>query len=261
MAVVAAAFVVGLFVGSFLNVCIWRLPREEQVVRGRSRCPACRRTIAWHDNIPVVSFMLLRGRCRACGIRISWRYPLVELITGVAIAATAARWGLTVPGCVYAVLTCALITASFIDASEQIIPDVITLPGVALAVAASVAWPSLHQASGHPEALGLSLLGALAGGGSIWGMGALGQWCFKKEAMGGGDVKLMALLGALLGWQRILLVFFLAPILGSVVGLPMKLRHGDELIPYGPFLSVAALVALWWGDGMIAWYWHTVGGF
>ncbi|MBI4227593.1 MAG: prepilin peptidase [Candidatus Omnitrophica bacterium] len=255
------AFLLGLFVGSFLNVCIWRLPREEQVVRGRSRCPACGQTIRWHDNIPIASFLWLRGRCRACRAPIHWRYPAVELLTGLALAAVALRWGVSGPGLVYAVLLCALIVASFIDAAEQIIPDVITRPGLGLAIAASAAWPVVHGVAGRLEAVGQSLLGAAVGSGAIWLMGLIGRWLFKKEAMGGGDVKLMAMLGALLGWPRILLTFLLAPMLGSLVGIPMKLRRGDELIPYGPFLSLAAVIALWWGDGLIAWYVRQLGGF
>lgn len=261
MAGVAAAWVAGLFIGSFLNVCIWRLPREEQVVRGRSRCPRCGQTIRWHDNIPVASFLCLRGRCRDCRAAISWRYPVVELLTGLALAAAIARWGLTGPGLVYAAMLCALIVVSFIDAAEQIIPDVITVPGLAATIAASVLWPSLHQAHGRWDALGISLLGAAAGGGAIWLMGAIGRWVFKKEAMGGGDVKLMAMLGALLGWRQILLVFFLAPIFGSLVGVPLRWRRRVEMIPYGPFLAAAAVVVLWWGDAMMAWYWQKLGGF
>ena len=257
---VLIAWLFGLFIGSFLNVCIWRLPREEQVVRGRSHCPACGATIRWFDNIPLASFIGLRGRCRACRGRISWRYPAVELLTGLALAAAIGRWGVTGPGVVYAVLLCALIVVSFIDAAEQIIPDVVTLPGAALAVAAGLAWPALHGTESRMAALQASAVGAAVGGGSIYLMGLLGRWLFKKEAMGLGDVKLMAMLGALLGWPRTLLAFLLAPVFGSVVGIPLKWRHGTELIPYGPFLSLAAVLALWWGDAIIAWYIHGVLG-
>ena len=260
MAVVIAGLL-GLIVGSFLNVCIWRLPRDEQVVRGRSHCPACGAMIRWHDNIPLVSFIRLRGRCRACRGRISWRYPAVELLTGLALAAAIARWGVSGPGVVYAGLFCALIVVSFIDAAEQMIPDVITLPGLALGVAASAAWPALHGTGNRVASVQASVVGALVGGGSIYLMGLVGRWLFKKEAMGIGDVKLMAMLGALLGGPRALLAFLLAPIFGSLVGIPMRLRSGAELIPYGPFLSAAAVLALWWGDRWIGWYWHTVGGF
>jgi len=262
MAVVAfVVFLLGLFVGSFLNVCIWRLPRGEQVVRGRSHCPACRQTIPWYDNIPVASLILLKRRCRFCRAPISWRYPAVELLTGLTLAAVASRWGMTGPALTYAALLCGLIVVSFIDAREQIIPDVITLPGLGLAILASLAWPALHGTGHRGWAAGHSLLGALAGGGSIYLMGVLGRCLFKREAMGGGDVKLMAMLGAVLGWQRILLAFFIAPVFGSVVGVPLRWLRGMELIPYGPFLSLAAVVALWWGHAIIARYWHIVGGF
>lgn len=261
MAVMIAAFVIGLLVGSFLNVCIWRLPREESVVRGRSRCPACGRTIPWYDNIPLLSFAWLGRRCRFCRAPISWRYPVVELLTGVVFAAVAARWGMTGPGLVYAAWLAALIVVSVIDAREQIIPDIITVPGTGLAVLASACWPSLHGTSSPVAALVSSLHGALLGAGAIALMGMVGEFVFRKEAMGQGDVKLMALLGAILGGPRVLLAFFLAPILGSIVGLPLRILRKQELIPYGPFLSVAAVIALWWGEALLASYWQSWGGF
>lgn len=257
MAVIA--FVIGLIVGSFLNVCIWRLPREEQVVRGRSHCPACSHLIPWYDNLPLVSFIWLRRRCRFCRAAISWRYPAVELLAGVSLAAVVARWGLTGPALVYAALLCALIVVTFIDAREQVIPDVVTVPGTALAVVASALWPSLHETASRGGALGASLLGAAVGAGATYLMGVVGQWLFRKEAMGLGDVKLMALLGAVLGWQRVLFVFFLAPVLGSLVGVPLRVVRKQELIPYGPFLSVAAVIVLWWGRELVAWYFQLIG--
>src|SRR3989338_2077522 len=258
--VTGLTFVLGLFVGSFLNVCIWRLPREEQVVRGRSHCPACGVTIRWYDNIPLASFVLLGRRCRQCRAPISWRYPAVELLTGLAPAAAVGRWGMTGPALVYGALLCGLIVTSFIDAREQIIPDGITLPGTALGVLASVVWPALHGRQSHWGGLGPSVLGAVVGGGATYLMGLLGQWMFKKEAMGGGDVKLMAMLGAVLGWQRVLVTFLIAPILGSLVGVPLRILKGVDLIPYGPFLAVAAAIALWWGRPIVAWYAHALMG-
>ena len=260
MAVVA--FLVGLVVGSFLNVCIWRLPRDEQVVRGRSRCPACEHPIPWHDNLPLVSIVLLGRRCRFCRAPISWRYPAVELMTGCMLAAVVSHWGVTGPAVAYAALLSALIVVSCIDAKEQIIPDVITLPGLGLALAASGLWPAVHGTTSRGWALGAGVVGALVGGGSIYLMGVVGRAIFKREAMGIGDVKLMAMVGALLGGPRILLAFFVAPILGSLVGVPLRILRGADLIPYGPFLSLAAVLSLWWGDAVIAWYARgLVGGF
>lgn len=258
MAVVA--FIAGLFVGSFLNVCIWRLPRARSVVRGRSHCPACRHVIPWYDNIPLVSVVWLTRRCRFCRAPISWRYPAVELLTGAAFAAVVGRWGLTGPALVYAAWVSALIVVSFIDAREQIIPDIVTVPGTGLAVLASAFWPALHGTANPAEAFVHSLHGALLGAGAIALMGAVGEYLFRKEAMGQGDVKLMALLGAVLGWERILLTFFLAPVLGSLVGLPLRVLRKQELIPYGPFLSVAAVVAWWWGGALIGRYVSAFGG-
>lgn len=260
MALVIFTVIGGLFIGSFLNVCIWRLPREEQVVRGRSYCPGCRHLIAWYDNLPVVSFILLGRRCRSCRAPISWRYPAVELLTAGGVAAVVSRWGITGPALVYAAVVCSLIVVSFIDATHQMIPDEITLPGVGLGLAASVAWPALHGTAHRGAALLQGAVGALVGGGAIYLMGLLGRWMFKKEAMGGGDVKLMAMLGAVLGWQRILLVFFIAPFFGSLVGIPLKLWRRTELLPYGPFLSMATVVVLWWGAPLVTWYRQTVGG-
>ena len=254
MAVLIGAFLVGLAVGSFLNVCIWRLPRDEQVVRGRSHCPTCKRVIPWFDNIPIVSFVRLKGRCRFCRAPISWRYPAVELLTGLALVAVVSRWGVSGVSLVYAVVISSLIVVSFIDAQHQIIPDLITLPGVMLAVLASLLVPSLHGTAHRGLSVARSVLGVAAGGGSIYLMGILGEFLFKREAMGGGDVKLMAMLGAVLGWQQVLLAFFIAPVLGSLVGIPLRLLRRQELIPYGPFLSVAAVIALGWGQTLIAWY-------
>ncbi len=257
LAVVSPLFLLGLVVGSFLNVCIWRLPAGEQVVRGRSHCRDCGHPIPWRDNIPLISFLALRGRCRFCKARISWGYPVVELATGLLFVALFLRFGFAAKTLVYAVLGAALILVSATDLREQIIPDQVTVPGLPVGIAASLLLPELHGTSSRPVALALSLAGVAAGGGLLWAIGTVGSWIFKREAMGGGDVKLMAMVGALLGFPKTILVnLFLAPLLGSAVGLVLKLRFKKEVIPYGPFLSVATLAALFWGDGIIHWYWN-----
>ncbi|MBI1953666.1 MAG: prepilin peptidase [Candidatus Omnitrophica bacterium] len=254
---VSAVFLLGLVAGSFLNVCIWRLPAGEQVVKGRSHCRACGKTIPWHDNVPVLSFLALGGRCRFCKAGISWGYPATELATGLLLALLFLKFGFSAEFLVYAALAAALVVASGTDLREQIIPDQVTLPGLPIAVGLSFLVPSLHGVSSRWAGAGLSLAGAAAGGGFLWLIGAAGSRIFRREAMGGGDVKLMAMVGAVLGFQKTILAnLFLAPLAGSAVGLVLKLRYKKEVIPYGPFLSAGSLAALVWGEAIIGWYWN-----
>ncbi len=248
-------FILGLMVGSFLNVCIWRLPEGEQVIRGRSHCRRCLKTIPWVDNVPLVSFILLRGKCRFCGTPISWTYPAVELATGLLFVSLWGRFGLTGVSTIYAALGAALILVSVIDARKMILPDEVTLPGLQLGVIFSFFFPILHGVTDRWAGLWASVLGAVVGAGFLWIIGTVGSWIFKKEAMGGGDVKLMAFVGAVIGVPKVLLVnLILAPLLGSVVGLVLRLRYKQELIPYGPFLALGTMVAIFWGDGILSWY-------
>lgn len=258
--VFAALF--GLVVGSFLNVCIFRLPRHcMSVVRPRSRCPRCLRTIPWYDNIPVLSWVALRGRCRGCRAPISPRYAAVELLTGALFAWAAARqlWGPNDPGAreaavflVHAWFLGSMVVCAFIDVDFRILPDEVTLPGVVLGLAVSAAFPFLHE-GGLPGAIGnrhlaglaVSALGAVVGGGTLWGVGVVGKLVFRKEAMGFGDVKYMAMIGSVLGWKGVLLTFVLACLFGSLVGVGKFVavrRMG--YVPFGPFLSAGALVML-----------------
>ena len=256
-------FVFGLMVGSFSNVCIWRLPEEEQVVRGRSHCRSCNRVIPWYDNLPLVSFILLRGRCRYCRAKISWIYPAVELVTGLLFLLVLARFGLTVVALIQGVFAASLIVVTVVDARTMTIPNEITLPGLWIGIGLSFLVPALHGVSTRWGSLWASFLGALTGWGLIFGMAVIGRWIFRKklqsigeeEAVGGGDLKLMAMVGALIGAPKVLLVILLlAPIAGSLIGLVIKFRFGRDLIPYGPFLSLGTLMVLFWGDGMINWY-------
>ncbi|MBI3322061.1 MAG: prepilin peptidase [Candidatus Omnitrophica bacterium] len=254
---VALAFAFGLMVGSFLNVCISRLPEGEQIIGGRSHCPRCKQMIHGYDNIPLLSFVLLKGRCRACTQPISWVYPAVELATGLLFAAVFARFRFSPAGFVYMALGAALIVLTVIDLKEMILPDEITIPGIPIAIALSFLVPCLHLADTRWEGLMRGLAGAAVGGGSLLVIRTLGTWFFKKEAMGLGDVKLMAMVGALIGPGKVLLVnFILAPVLGSVVGIAVLVRRREALvpIPYGPFLAIGTLAAIFWGDALIAWY-------
>jgi len=243
------AFVFGTVVGSFLNVCIHRLPKEESIIRPRSRCLACDTPIRAFDNIPLVSFILLRGRCRACGNRISWRYPLVEGLTGVLFAMTVARFGVTLQTAFLLALLSGLVAASFIDLDHQIIPNVITLPGIPLGLVAGL-WlrepPLLDR-----------LIGTLVGTGFLYLVLFYGGAIYGQEAMGEGDLNLIALVGAFLGWKAVVVTILLGCLFGSAVGLTLMAfrRLGRrQHIPFGPFLSLGAVVALFWGDRLIGWY-------
>ncbi|HEV3027177.1 MAG TPA: prepilin peptidase [Planctomycetota bacterium] len=274
----------GLNIGSFLNVCIFRLPRNcMSIVKPRSRCPKCLSWIAWYDNLPVVSWCALGGKCRHCQNPISIRYTLVELLTGALylIAGWRALYGAPAPGWPQAVdfaieawLLGAMIVCTFIDLEFRILPDEVTISGLVIGLAASAAFPFLHGATGpgpmgihvarafrwypghglpweigepHVASLVASLFGALAGGGSIWMVGVLGKLVFRKDAMGFGDVKYMAMIGAVLGWRGVLLTFVIACLAGSLFGIGKFVavrRMG--YVPFGPFLSLGALAMLFW---------------
>lgn len=240
----------GLVIGSFLNVLIHRIPAGKQFVKGRSACPGCGALIKWYQNLPVVSYLFLRGKCAACKARISFQYPLVELLNALAYMYFFYRFGWTPDLAVFAFLVSSLIVIFFIDLKHQIIPDVITLPGIILGLAVSLI----------PGGLGIlpSFIGMLVGGGSLYLVAMLGDWLFKKESMGGGDIKMAAMLGAFLGWQKVLFVFMASAAIGLVVSVALmvvsaKLRE-TRIVPFGPFIAVAAMLAVVWGDQIIAFY-------
>jgi leader peptidase (prepilin peptidase)/N-methyltransferase len=243
------AFLFGTTVGSFLNVCIHRLPKEESIVTPRSHCPACLTTIRAVDNIPLLSFALLRGRCRACGNPISWRYPLVEALTGLLFALTVAQFGVTLQTAFLLAFLSALVVMSFIDLDHQIIPNAITLPGIPLGLLAGLLL-------GEPPLLD-RVIGALVGAGFLYLVLFYGGALYGQDAMGEGDLNLIAMVGAFLGWKAVAVTILLGCLFGSVVGLLlMAIRRVGrrQHIPFGPFLSAGAIVALFWGDRLIAWY-------
>lgn len=244
-------FILGLIVGSFLNVCIYRLPRGESIISPPSYCPHCHKGIPWFCNIPLLSYVCLRGRCRFCKKAISFRYFAVELITALLFISLFNHFGLTAIFIIMSLLTAGLIVATFIDWQHKLIPDLITLPGLAIGLLASFVFPELQRTQIHLLGLGKSLLGVLVGGGAIYAIGVLGKAIFKKESMGGGDVTLLAMVGAFIGWEKVLLAFFVAPLFGSIVGIILKLKDKREYIPYGPFLSLAAVISIFWGDEII----------
>ena len=241
---------VGLVVGSFLNVCIHRLPKGESLVRPASRCPVCSVPIRWYDNIPVLSFLLLGGRCRGCGGRISWLYPAVEALTGLLFLLTMLRFGLGVRTIFLLAFLCGLVVVTFIDIDHQIIPHAVTLPGILLGLIASFITrnPSPRDAAA----------GALVGAGLVYLVAVYAEVAFQKESMGGGDVNLLAMIGAFLGWRLALLSFFLAIVAGAACSLALvgaRVLSRKDRIPFGPFLALGAVMALFVGDRVIDWYW------
>ena len=251
--VVVLAGVVGAVFGSFLNVCIlrWGAEPKESVVRPPSRCPRCGRGVAWYDNVPVMSWLLLRGRCRHCGEPISIQYPLVELTIGILWALLVWRSGPTLEALRGSVFGTILLGIAMTDARAYVIPDEFTWGGLGLGLVFALA--------GGVQALGHALLGASVGFGLLWLVGAAGTWVLKQEAMGGGDIKMMAMVGAFLGWQGVLLTIFLGALLGSLVFVPLALAGRKQLVPFGIFLAAGAAVAYLAGPPLFAWYLHVMG--
>jgi len=244
-----ASFVLGAIVGSFLNVCIYRIPAGESIVSPPSRCPGCGSGIRWYQNIPILSWVVLGGRCAACKQSISPRYPLIEGLNGLLFVLISHSFGLAWATLVYWLLAAALVVITFIDLDHQIIPDLISLPGILIGFACSFAVPWLGWLD--------SLLGVLLGGGLLLAIAWGYQVVAKRDGMGGGDIKLLAMIGAFLGWKAIFPVIFLASLVGTVIGVPLMLlrRENSRLaLPFGPFLSLSALVFLLWGEPLIHWY-------
>ncbi len=251
---IVSASLFGAVVGSFLNVCIHRLPKHESIVWPGSQCPSCGGAIAWYDNIPIVSYVILAGRCRRCGGSISWRYPVVETANAAGYAAILWWFGLSWEAAVYAVLYSALLVVTAIDLVHYIIPNVITLPGIVLGLVSS--------ATVLPVGILNAGLGMVVGGGLLWVLAWLSPYVFGKEGMGGGDIKLLAMIGAFLGWKPTLLTIMIGALVGSVVGvalIALKVMRRDQYLPFGPFLALGALVALFFHQDLIGWYVGLIG--
>jgi len=253
-----SVFIFGAIVGSFLNVCIARIPEEESVVHPPSHCQNCKAPIAFYDNIPLLSYLILRGRCRSCNGPIAVRYIVVELLMASFAAALYAQFGLGLAFFVCFVFVAALIVISFIDLAVMIVPDVISLPGIILGLVFSLAGRYVIDDPFEiiPSPLS-SLIGLLVGGGFLWAVGWVYEAFTKVEGMGGGDVKLLAMIGAFLGWQSLPATLFLASVSGSVIGLTVMLvkRVGRRYpIPFAPFLCLGSLLYLFFGRDLIALY-------
>ena len=238
----------GLMIGSFLNVCISRLPKRESIIWPASHCTACNRALAWFENIPILSWVLLRGRCRSCRSRISVVYPLVELITGVVFVGGVLVYGLSPLLFVRLAFACALIVLFVIDLQHRILPNAITLPGIAAGFMASLYLPPGWMSS---------LIGIAAGGGILFALAEAYYRLRGVEGLGMGDVKMLAMIGAVLGWPLMLLTLVLASFAGSLVGVGLMASGRGTMqaaLPFGTFLALGALVAAVVGDPIIAWY-------
>lgn len=242
-------FVFGTAIGSFLNACVYRLPRSISLINPRSMCPECHAAIRAYDNIPLLSYVWLLGRCRHCGGRIPLRYPLVELVSGLFAVGVFMRYGLSLESLLIYVFIAALLVVTFIDIDHQIIPDLITCPGIVIGFVASLVVGHITYKE--------SLLGIALGGGALFAVAWAYYLCAKKEGMGGGDIKLLAMIGAFLGWKAVVFTVFVASAVGTAVGILVALhtRKGRELkVPFGPFLGVGAMVFIFFGPQIIDWY-------
>lgn len=238
------AVVFGLIIGSFLNVVIARVPAHKSLWKPGSSCPGCDAAIAWHDNVPLLSFAALRGRCRRCGITIPWRYPIVEATTAALFAIAYGKFGATPEFVSAALLVSLLVAITGIDLQHQIIPDVISLPGIVAGLIASLATGRVSWME--------SALGIIVGGGTF-----LVIILASGGGMGGGDMKFGAMLGAFLGWKVVLLTIFIAVVLGGALAVALiasGLRGRKDPIPFGPFLAAGGAVGLFWGERMVRWY-------
>jgi leader peptidase (prepilin peptidase)/N-methyltransferase len=244
-------FALGAVVGSFLNVCIYRIPLNESIVTPRSKCSGCGTPIPWYQNIPLLSYVFLRARCAFCGVRISSVYPMVELITGLFFLLLYRYFGISLVSLIYAVFGCAMIVLIYIDYFHKLLPAVITFPGVVLGLLSSFFNPFVTSRD--------SLFGLLIGG----CLPALAMWIYKlvrkKEGLGHGDIVMLAMVGAFLGWQQVLLVLFASSLLGSFIGggvILLLRKERDYMLPYGTFIGAAALPAVFWGQSV----WHVYVG-
>ncbi len=242
-------FIFGTCIGSFLNVCIYRIPAALSIVHPGSSCPRCKTMLPFYDNIPILSYLLLLGKCRNCKAPIAIRYPFVELLGGFFALACGMSFGLTLHGLVSFAFIVTLIVVTFIDLDHRIIPDTISLPGIPVFFLATFAVPTVTW---HASAIGI-----VAGGGSLFAVAWVYQTMTGREGMGGGDIKLLAMIGAMVGWQGVLFTLFAASAIGTLVGILAMIKSGKGMrlaIPFGPFLALGAIIYLFFGEGLIFWY-------
>ena len=244
-------FILGTIVGSFLNVIIYRLPREQSIIKPASHCPKCKTPIKPYDNIPILSYIILGGKCRHCGEKISFRYPLVEFLTGSLFLAVIVNFGLTFYSICTLIFVSSLVAVTFIDLDFKIIPNEITIPGTLIFFLIPLMIKLLKIKIAWKVSLKDSLIGILVGGGVLALIAILYEKLRKKEGMGFGDVKLLAYIGAFLGWEKVILTLFIGSFTGLIIMLPFMLLGKAKMqtaIPFGPFLVIGAFISLFWGD-------------
>jgi len=327
--IVVFLFILGAIIGSFLNVCIVRMPEEKSIVTPRSHCPKCKKLINWFDNVPLFSYLILGGKCRHCKASFSPRYFFVELLTALIFVGFYFQFGFTKVLFCYLVMMSGFIIATFVDFKHRIIPDEVSVGGIAVGIFLSTLIPEMHMINEasveigsklmqlvagilllfhviyylwkkikldrdffelfviivfclsydyfvrkyvpqmsssnfqswipHLQSLNASLQGFAIGGGIIYTMGILGDLLFRKESMGGGDIKLLAMIGAFLGWKIATMALFIACFYGAFFGIIQKIRTKDNTIAFGPFLIFGALTGLFWGERIIVWYLNILG--
>ena len=238
----------GACVGSFLNVCIYRLPRRESLMWPGSRCTTCERSLSWYENVPIVSWVVLRGRCRTCRASVSWMYPAVEIVTALTFLSGYLLYGLTMIAVVRVLFACALIVLFVTDLQHKILPNVITVPGIVVGFVCSLFVPP-----GWLE----SIIGIVVGGGSLFAIAETYYRVRGQEGLGMGDVKLLGMIGAFLGWKLVLLTLVFASVAGSLAGGILIISGRGNMkyaLPFGTFLAVGALVAAIWGTPIVDWY-------
>ncbi len=257
-------FFFGACTGSFLNVCIYRIPRGESVVHPRSHCPHCGKMIVWHDNIPLFSFLILGARCRHCRGPIAPRYFLVELLTAILFTLVWFRYGVDARTPIYWFVLSGLVMGTFVDFEHMIIPDRVTLGGILFGFIGSALVPALHGVTGVRTSLEEALIGCGVGVGLLWGVAIGGKLAFRKDAMGFGDVKLMGAIGAFFGWQAVIFTVFLSSLLGSLVGIGLIAagkKEWQSRIPYGPYIALSAIVWMLYGQFWLELYRRWISGF
>lgn len=246
--------ILGALIGSFLNVCIFRLPRGESIAWPGSHCPLCAHPIEFYDNIPLLSYLWLGGRCRACRAPISIRYPLVEATNALGYLTILWSFGPSWTAALYALLFSALVVVTGTDLTHKMIPNVITLPGIAVGLLGAVTV--------LPVGVINSVLGLAVGGGILWLLAWLSPYLFGKEGMGGGDIKLLAMIGAFLGWKPALLTIMIGSLTGSIIGISLialRIIKRDDYIPFGPFLVLGALLSMFFAQPLLDWYQGLLG--
>lgn len=251
---VVFAFVFGTMIGSFLNVCIYRLPLGQSVAFPGSHCGACQKPVRWHDNVPILSYLLLGGKCRDCKTGFSQQYLWIEALTGAIFVLFYVRFGISAGSLLLLAFTLAMLVQTMIDFKHKIIPDVITLPGIVIGLAGSALVPALHGQADWRGGLWQAFLGLLVGGGFLYALAVIAEFVLKKEAMGGGDVKLLAMIGAFLGIPGVAWTLFAGSFSGAIVGGFYRAVKKEEQIPFGPFLGAAAVAYIFFGETVINWY-------